>query len=423
MATLPTAPAISRRVATLKPSVTIAFNNRAKAMQQQGIDVLGFAAGEPDFDTPVNIKKAAIDALNAGQTKYMPTLGDPATRAAIAKKLTEENGLPNVTADHVGVSAGGKHALYVICQCVFDTPEHGEAPAEAIIPVPAWVSYAPLAEIAGAKVVEVPTTPATGFKMTPAQLKAAITPRSRLLILNSPSNPCGTMYTPDELRALAAVVDEAARTTAPGLLVLSDEIYEKIAYGGIPHFSIGSIPAIAERVITINGMSKAYAMTGWRLGYTAASGAFGKKFMGAMATMQGQMSTNITSFTYPAIREALAHGAAEVEKMRQAFASRAELIISRLRGIADLATVTPVGAFYVFPDVSKFFGKRTPKGTAINSSLEFCEALLAEKHVAFVPGEDFGGCGGNHARISFACSEQQINKGMDRLAEFVQGLK
>lgn len=414
---------ISRRVSSLKPSVTVAFMNRAKQMQRRGVDVLAFAAGEPDFDTPVAVKESAIAALRAGQTKYMPTLGDPETRAAIARKITEENGIPGVTGDHIAISAGGKHSLFVACHCLLDEPRPGEPAPEVLLPVPAWVSYAPIAELAGGKVIELPTTPEGGFKITPEQLRRAITPRSRMLILNSPSNPCGTMYTPDELRALARVVAEAARTTAPDLIVLSDEIYEKIVYGGVEHFSIGSVPEIAERTVTINGLSKAYAMTGWRVGYTASSGEFGRAFTNAMATLQGQMSTNITSFIYPAIRTALTSCAGEVESMRQAFARRGELITRRLGQIQGLRCVRPTGAFYAFPDVSAFFGRTSAGGRPIKTAGDFCEALLEEAHVAFVPGEDFGGCGVNHARISFACSEEQINQGVDRLERFIAGLK
>jgi len=413
---------IAERVQTLKPSVTVAFMNRAKAMQRQGLDVLSFAAGEPDFDTPVQVKRAAEKALDSGMTKYMPTLGDPETRAAIAAKLIKENGIPT-SPDHIAISAGGKHALFVACHCLLDPPKPGEPPDEVLLPVPAWVSYAPVAELAGGKVVELPTNPAGDFKITPDQLRKAITPRSRLFIINSPCNPCGTMYTPDELRALAAVVAQAAESTAPGLMVLSDELYEKITYGGIPHFSIGSVPEIAERTITINGLSKAYAMTGWRIGYAACSGAFGRKFIDAMATMQGQMTTNITSFTYPAIRTALADTADDVERMRAAFASRAKVIYARISLIKGIKCPRPTGAFYLFPDISSYFGKVTPAGRPINSALEFAEALLEEAHVAFVPGEDFGGCGKNHVRISFACSEEQINKGMDRLERFLTALK
>lgn len=416
-------PTIARRVTTLKPSMTVAFMNRAKALQRAGKDVLSFAAGEPDFDTPQVVKDAATRALAAGMTKYMPTLGDPDARAAIARKLSTENGIPNCTADNVAIGAGGKHQLYVALHCLLDPPLPGQPPQEVVLPVPAWVSYAPLSELAGGKVVEVPTTPASGFLATPEQIERAITPRSRILLLNSPSNPCGTMYPPDQLRAIAGVVERAARTIAPDLVILSDEMYEKIAYAGIPHFSIGSVTEVAERTITLNGLSKAYAMTGWRIGYTGTSGDWGKKFITAMGTLQGQISTNITSFTYPAIPVALRECAPEVERMRLAFANRAKVINARLAAIPGLKTYPATGAFYAFPDVSAYFGKTTPAGTRLNTSLDFANALLDEALLAFVPGEDFGGCGCNHLRISFACSEDQINKGMDRFEAFLASLR
>lgn len=416
--------AVSQRVQALKPSVTVAFMNRAKAMQHAGKDVLSFAAGEPDFDTPQVVKDAAIKALLAGQTKYMPTLGDPETRAVIAKKLTDENALPGCTPDHITIGAGGKHSLFVAIHCLIDDPHAtGKPQQEVVLPVPAWVSYAPIVELAGGKVVEVPTTVELGFKATPAQIKAAITPRTRLVILNSPSNPCGTMYTPDELRAIGAVVLEASRTIAPDITILSDELYEKIVYAGIPHFSIGSIKELAERTITLNGLSKAYGMTGWRIGYTGASGDFGLRFTRAMATLQGQMSTNITSFTYPAIRAALTQCAGEVETMRQAFANRAEVMNRRLNAVPGMRCAKATGAFYAFPKVSGYFGKATPQGRTIDSAMSFCEALLEEGLVAFVPGDDFGGCGKEHVRISFACSETQINHGIDRLEKFLAALR
>ena len=416
---------VSRRVSSLKPSVTVSFTNRAKQLRDAGEDVLIFAAGEPDFDTPEPIKEAAIKALRAGQTKYMPTLGDMATRNAVAKKLTDENQIPGLTGEHIAIGAGGKHVLFTALHCLFDTAEAGQAPGELLLPTPAWVSYAPIAELAGGKVVEIPGPAANDFKITPDQLRSAITPRSRCLILNSPSNPCGTMYAEAELRALAAVVAEAARTTAPDLVVLTDEIYEKIVYGGIPHFSIGSVPEIAERTLTINGLSKAFAMTGWRIGYAAMPGDFGKRFINAMGTLQGQMTTNITSFCYPAIREALTNPAVgvDVERMREAFARRATLIEGRMAEIPGVRCPKPTGAFYVFPDVSGLFGRKSPAGTPIGSAADLAEALLKEAKVAFVPGEDFGGCGGNHVRISFACSEATINAGMDRFAGFVAGMK
>lgn len=424
--TMPTQSAaldLARRVNELKPSITVALNNKAKAMKADGIDVLGFAAGEPDFDTPQVIKDAAIKALNAGQTKYTPTLGDMPTRQCIADKLSRENNIPGLTGEHVAIGVGGKHVLYNTIQCLIDPPMPGEDPWEMILPTPAWVSYRPICELAGGVVREVVAGPDTDFRISPAQLQDAITPRSRVLVLNSPSNPCGTMYSEADLRDLAKVIKEGFER-APQLVILTDEIYEKIVYGEHPHFSIGSIPEIAERVVTLNGMSKAYAMTGWRIGYAAMPGDFGKNLIKAMGKLQGQMTTNITSFNYPAIREALTNPAVEteVEKMRQAFAERADLITSRLAQIPGVTCPQPTGAFYVFPDVSALFGKTSAKGTKVTSATTLCEAMLEEAHIAFVPGEDFGGISANHLRISFACSEDQINAGMDRFKAFVESM-
>ncbi|MBL4808816.1 MAG: pyridoxal phosphate-dependent aminotransferase, partial [Phycisphaerales bacterium] len=414
---------LSRRVSTLKPSITVSLNNRAKAMKAAGVDVLGFAAGEPDFDTPQPIKDAAIKAMLDGQTKYTPTLGDMVTRECVANKLVTENGIAGLTGEHVAIGCGGKHVLYSSIQCLFDFPAPGEDHWEMLLPTPAWVSYRPICELSGGKVREIDAGPGADFKISAAQLQDAITPRSRLLILNSPSNPCGTMYSEAELRALAKVIYEGL-DIAPNLVVLTDEIYEKIVYGDDAHFSIGSIPEIADRVITLNGMSKAYAMTGWRIGYAAMPGEFGKKFIKAIGTLQGQMTTNITSFNYAAIRCALtdASVAGTVEEMRVAFASRAKLIMKRLAEIPGITCPTPTGAFYVFPDVSSLFGKTTPKGVKITDAPSLSEAMLDEAHIAFVPGDDFGGCGGNHVRISFACSDEQINAGMDRFKNFVESL-
>jgi aspartate aminotransferase len=415
-------PFISHRVQSLKTSATIAVANRAKALRRQGVDVLSFAAGEPDYETPERIRAAACEALAAGQTKYMPTLGDPETRAVIAEKLRGENGIEGLTHEHVGVSAGAKQSLFCLAQALFDTPTPGTDPAEAILPVPIWVSYRPLIELAGGRVVEVETTLGSGFKMTPDQLRAAITPRTRLLVLNSPSNPCGTMYRPAEIESLAAAVADAASTIAPDLVIISDEIYEKIVYGSDAHRSIGSIAAVADRTITVNGLSKAFAMTGWRAGYAACPGDWGKQIIKAMGTYQGQISTNITSFVYPAIRVALTECAADVDRMCAGFAERAAIMHDGLSAIEGLKTTRPVAAFYAFPDVSALFGTTTPDGRKIDSALAFAEALLEEARIAVVPGEDFGGCSRNHIRLSFACSNNQIVDGVERLARFVDRL-
>jgi aspartate aminotransferase len=403
---------LASRVRSLKPSTTLAVNAKAKALQAQGVPVLSFAAGEPDFDTPVRIKQALIDALNRGETKYCPVPGDAATRKVIAEKLTRENGLPNVTAEHVVISSGGKQSLYQVFQALI------EPGAEVILPTPAWVSYAPQIELAGGKVVEVVTTAASGFKMTPGQLRSAITPRSRALVINSPSNPCGTMYSPDELRAIAQVVAEH-----PNLIVISDELYEKIIFGGIPHFSIGSVPEVAERVVTVNGLSKAYAMTGWRIGYCAGSGEFGLQLSKGLQTLQSQSTTSIATFELPAIRVAITECADDVEKMREAFARRAELIYSLISKVPGFVCPKPTGAFYVFPDVSAHFSKRSPGGKTIASAADFAAALLEEHRVAVVPGEDFGGGGEKCVRLTFACGDEQIKDGVARIGAFVGSLR
>ncbi|MGV6814005.1 MAG: pyridoxal phosphate-dependent aminotransferase, partial [Phycisphaerales bacterium] len=331
-------PTLSDRVLNLKPSITVALNSRAKALKASGVDVLGFAAGEPDFDTPEPIKQAAIKAMLDGQTKYMPTLGDMSTRECIANKLVTENNIQGLTGEHVAIGTGGKHVLYSSMQCLFDFPKPFEDQWEMILPTPAWVSYRPVCELSGGVVKEIIARPENDFRITPAQLEDAITPRSRLLVLNSPSNPCGTMYSESDLRDLAKVIHEGI-DIAPNLVVLTDEIYEKIVYGDTPHFSIGSVPEIADRVITLNGMSKAYAMTGWRIGYVAMPGEFGKRFIKAIGTLQGQMTTNITSFNYAAIREALTNPQVgeTVEMMRQAFANRAKLIMNRMAEIPGVS--------------------------------------------------------------------------------------
>jgi aspartate aminotransferase len=411
---------LSSRVARLKPPATLAIMAKAKSMAREGIEVISFGLGEPDFDTPTQIRQAAIEALSAGQTHYMPTIGDPETRSVIAGKLARENGIPDLGPANIAISVGAKHSLYLVAQCLLG--EEGSA-NEVLMPVPAWVSYPPIVELAGGKVVELPTTVDSNFKITPEQLRRAITPRSRILLLNSPNNPCGTMYSPEELRALAAAVADAAATTAPQLVIVTDEIYEKITYGGIPHFSIGSISAVAHRTVTINGLSKAYAMTGWRIGYTAAPGEFGRMLIQGIDALQGQMTSCITSFLYPAIRTALRECAADHERFRDEFARRASVIYDLVRQIPGLNCPRPTGAFYLFPDVSAHFGKRSAGGRAVTESVSFAEALLEEAHVAVVPGAEFGGVGNNHIRISFACSEGEIRTGMDRLARFVGALK
>lgn len=413
---------VARRARSLKPSTTLAVTAKARELKAKGISVVSFAAGEPDFDTPAPIKEAMVEALRRGETKYAPVPGDPATRKIIADKLARENGLAGVTADHVVISSGGKQSLYQLFQALIDAPAPGASPAEVLLPTPAWVSYAPMTELAGGRVVEIPTDASSDFKMTAEGLPRAITPRSRVLVLNSPGNPTGTMYSESELRAIAKVVAEAAKSTAPDLVVISDELYEKIVYGGIPHFSIGSVPEIAERTITVNGLSKAYAMTGWRIGYLAGSGEFGLKVAKAVATLQSQSTTSICTFELPAIRVALTQCEREVEKMRDAFAARAALTYDLVTAIPGVKCPRPTGAFYVFPDISAHFGSRSKGGRTVDSAASFATALLEENHVAVVPGEDFGAGGEKCVRITFACSEEEIRRGIAGIREFVAGL-
>jgi aspartate aminotransferase len=384
-------------------------------MRREGIDVVAFGTGEPDFDTPANIKAAAVRALEAGMTKYVPTPGTPEARAAVAAKLRTENGI-DCAPEHVAITAGAKHSLYLALQCLVDPGD------EVVLPTPAWVSYRPLIELAGGTCVEVPGDVERGFRVTPAQLDAAIGPRTRAVILNSPSNPCGIAYPPEELRALCDVV--AAR---PGVTVISDEIYEKLVYPevepGLRAFSPGSMPALRERTVTLNGMSKAFAMTGWRIGYACAP-AGGGAFMRELVKLQGQMTNNIASFFMPAIVEALSpESAPQVERMRQAFAARARLVHALLAEIPRLRGVAPTGAFYSFPSVAGCRGLRSPGGRAITDGQSYAEALLAEAYVAVVPGGEFGACAGDHVRITFACDEAMLRKGLARIAEFTASLR
>ena len=395
---------LSRRVSTLKPSITVALNNRAKALKASGVDVLGYAAGEPDFDTPQPIKDAAIKSMLAGHTKYTPTLGDMPTRQCIADKLVNENHIPGLTGEHVAIGVGGKHVLYNAIQCLFDFPASGEDHWEMLLPTPAWVSYRPICELSGGKVKEINTGPESDFLMTPEQLQNAITPRSRLLILNSPSNPCGTMYSESQLRALAKIIHEAV-DIAPELVVLTDEIYEKIVYGQHAHFSIGSIPEIADRVITLNGMSKAYAMTGWRIGYAAGP----EPLIAAMRKIQSQSTSNPTSIAQAAAIAALEGDQGCVTAMREAFKERHDYVVGRLNAMPGVRCRPGEGTFYCFPDFSEAIARMD----GVADDVRLAEWLLEEAGVAVVPGSAFGAPG--HVRISFATGLDQLREALDRI--------
>lgn len=407
---------ISTRIGSIAESATLAVDAKAKALKAAGEPVIGFGAGEPDFDTPEPIRAAAVAALAAGKTRYTATAGDPSARKAIAEKLVAENGVA-CGAEDVVITVGAKHAIYLAMQCLLD-PGRGH---EVLLPTPAWVSYSPLISLAGGTCVEVPGAMSNRFKITPAQLAAAITPRTAAIVFNSPSNPCGIAYTPDEIRALADVLAKHR-----DIVVISDEIYEKLIYPevtpGLAHLSPGSLGSLRDRTITINGMSKAFAMTGWRVGYLAAPP--GSGFAAEVAKLQGQMTNNITSFVFPAIVEALLpRSVASIDTMRRAFAERAVIIDRLLREVPGFEMVSPDAAFYAFPRIRGCFGMTSPGGRRIDSAASFAEALLDEAKVAVVPGEDFGAIACGHVRLSFACSRETIERGVGRIREFCAGLR
>jgi aspartate aminotransferase len=383
---------LAARVSQVTPSITLAIAAKAKAMKTEGIDVCSFSAGEPDFDTPEHIKAAAAKALAEGKTKYGPAAGEPKLREAIARKLKNDNGL-DYKAENVIVTNGGKHSLYDLIVALIDPGD------EVIIPAPYWLSYPEMVTLVGGKSVIVQTDASTGYKITPEQLKKAITPKTKLFVLNSPSNPTGMVYTPEEIKALAKVVVDA------DIFVVSDEIYEKILYDGAEHISIGSLgKEIFDRTLISNGFAKAYSMTGWRLGYLAGP----VEIIKAASSIQGHSTSNVCTFAQYGAIAALEESQDCVEEMRQAFAKRRQVMLDRLNAIPGLSTAKPDGAFYLFPDISK---------TGLKS-LEFCNALLEEHQVAVIPGGAFGA--DKNIRLSYATDMATIEKGMDRLEKFVR---
>ncbi len=395
---------LSDRAKSIPPSITLAISAQVKELKAAGKQVIAFGAGEPDFDTPEKISQAAVDALLSGATHYMPSSGTPEAREAIANKLRTENNI-DCTEKNISINSGAKMSINLALMSILDPGKD----QEVVVPTPAWVSYKPMIALAGGTMVEVPTNVSTGFKCTPEEIEAAITPNTKAIMLNTPSNPCGTMYTPDELRAIAKMVERH-----PDIYILSDEIYERLIYSDIEHLSLGSLPEIAHQVITINGLSKAYAMTGWRVGYACAPEPVAK----AMNTLQSQINTSITSFCYATIPVALEMND-EVEEMRKVFARRAALMYKLIQEWPNVECAQPTGAFYAFPKISYYFGKTSPAGTEITDAVNFTKALLDETSVAVVPGTDFGGCGPDHIRLSFACSEDQIEEGVTKVGNWL----
>ncbi|WP_334084285.1 pyridoxal phosphate-dependent aminotransferase [Helicobacter typhlonius] len=388
----------ARRVELLQESTTIAISTLARELKASGKDVLSFSAGEPDFDTPEVIKNEAIRALKSGFTKYTAVAGIPELREAIKEKLMRENNLSYETSE-ILVSNGAKHSLFNVFQALVDNGD------EVIIPSPYWVTYPELVTFSGGKPLIVQTTQKNDFKITPKQLQNAITDKTKMFVLNTPSNPSGMVYTKDELKELAEVLK------GTNVWVVSDEMYEKLVYG----VEFASAAAISEdmnkRTITINGLSKSVAMTGWRIGYLACKD---KKLIKLMDNLQSQCTSNINSITQKAAILALKGEAdADMEDMRKAFEERMNFVVDSINNIQNLSALKPQGAFYLFINISALpkYGK---------DSMNFCKALLQEQGVALVPGSAFGMEG--FARLSFACSLEQLKEGVERISHFVKSL-
>jgi len=389
---------LTKRIQSIKPSPTLAITMKANALRAQGRDIIGFGAGEPDFDTPENIKAAAVRAIASGFTKYTPVGGIDELKDAIAVKMARDHGL-DYNRSQIVVSCGAKHTLYNLIQVLC---EEGD---EVIVPAPYWVSYVDIVVLAGATPVVIPTEQAVGFKLTPDLLRGAVTDRTRVLILNSPANPTGAAYSRDELTALAAVLATMEIT------VISDDIYEKIIYDGFEFFSIAAVSEeMKDRTVIVNGVSKAYAMTGWRIGYAAGS----EPIVAAVTKLQSQNTSNPASIAQKAAVEALNGSQEAVGMMVKAFRERRDVIVAALNKIPGLTCPNPQGAFYVFPNVAQIYG-RSFQEKVIDDSTSLAAYLLDEANVAVVPGIDFGA--DNYIRLSYATSQELIEKGVVRIAQ------
>lgn len=394
---------ISQRIKSLAASQTLAMSQKSNELKAQGVDVINLSVGEPDFNTPDHIKAAAVKAIEDNFSFYTPVPGYMSLRKAVADKLSRENGL-SFAPEQIVVSGGAKQAL---CNVILATVNPGD---EVIIPTPAWVSYVEMVKLAEGVSVTVPATIESDFKVTPAQLEAAITPRTKMILICSPSNPTGSVYTRDELAALVAVI-----ARHPGIIVLADEIYEHINYTG-SFTSLASFPEIADRTVVVNGVSKAYAMTGWRIGYCAAPIAIAK----ACTKLQGQYTSGASSIAQKAAEAAYTGSQACVEEMRQAFERRRDLVVRLASEIPGFKVNKPEGAFYLFPEVSYYFGKTDGKRTVADAS-DLAMYLLDEGHVATVAGDAF--CAPGYIRLSYATSDANIVEAMKRIAAALARLK
>jgi aspartate aminotransferase len=393
----------ARRIEELEESPTLAITAKAKELRARGYDIIGLGAGEPDFDTPENIKRAAKRAIEAGHTRYTPVGGIAELKEAITAKFKEDSGLV-YTADEVIVSCGGKHALFNLFQALLNPGD------EVIVPSPYWVSFPPMVSLAGGVPRIVPTDETTGFKLTAELLDKNISPRTKAVIINSPSNPTGAAYSSTELESIAEVAVKR------GLVIVSDEIYEKLVYDGNSATSIASLSDdIKKRSVVINGVSKTYAMTGWRIGYAAGPG----EIIKAMTRIQSQSTSNPTSISQWAALEALTGPQEFVEKMREEFSKRRKIMVEGLNSIEGVSCIMPRGAFYAFPNISAFPG-RSFKTKTIKGSVDLAGFLLEEAEVAVVPGTAFGSEA--HMRLSYACSAEDIRIGVERIGKALERL-
>ena len=395
---------IAERTKLIKPSVTLAIAAKAGKLRSEGIDVVNFSAGEPDFDTPEHIKAAAVEALRKGMTKYTDVKGIEPLRAAIVHKYEREHGL-SYRKEDVLVSCGAKHSVYNVLQAIVNPGD------EILIPAPYWVSYSDMALLAGGVPKLIPTNETTGFRITAEQLEAALTAKTRVFVLNSPCNPTGASYDKDELLAIARVLEKH------NCLIISDDIYEKIVYDNFRvHNLVALSPGVRDRTIIVNGVSKTYAMTGWRIGYAIGPA----DIISAAAKIQSQSTSNATSIAQAAALEAISGPQIEVDRMVREFKQRRDVIVDKLNALPGIHCLKPQGAFYVFPNVSSLLG-RTADGKKLASPCDFADYLLEEAKVAVVPGEDFGSQ--EHIRFSYATALEDIEKGCKRIAAALDKLQ
>ena len=395
---------ISDNLKKIKPSPTIAVTQKARELRAAGKDVIGLGAGEPDFDTPNNIKEAAINAIKQGETKYTAVDGTPNLKKAIVDKFKRENNL-NYTTDQITVGAGGKHVIYNLMMATLNKGD------EVIIPAPYWVSYPDIVMLAGANPIVVECSEEQGFKLTAKDLESVITNNTKWVILNSPSNPTGACYTEQEIRNLAQVLRRN-----PHVSVLSDDIYEHIIYDNFKFFTIAQIPELKNKVVTMNGVSKSYAMTGWRIGYAAGE----KEIIKAISKVQSQSTSNPSSISQAAAVEAL-NGTQDFISIRsKSFQERRDFVVSSLNDIDGINCLKPDGAFYVFPSCKGLIGKKDKSGKKLETDTDFVQSLLENNNVAVVQGSAFGLDG--YFRVSYATSMEKLKVAMERIKSFCESL-